>query len=97
MAAGAFGIPAPPPEAAEVVPEVLLVPLLAFDRAGHRVGWGAGFYDRTLETLRAARAIIAIGVAFAVQEVDFVPHGPHDQPLDWIVTEAEAIRTGDGG
>jgi len=95
MAAGAFGIPAPPPGAAVVVPDVLLVPMLAFDRGGNRVGWGAGFYDRTLETLRAARVTVAIGIAFAVQEVDFVPHGPHDQPLDWIVTEAEAIRTED--
>jgi 5-formyltetrahydrofolate cyclo-ligase len=96
LVTGAFGIPAPPPEAATVVPDVLLVPLLAFDRAGNRAGWGAGFYDRTLAALRAVRATQAIGVAFAVQEVDFVPHGPHDQPLDWIVTEAEAIRTGNG-
>ena len=95
MDEGAFGIPASPADAATIVPDVLLVPLLAFDRAGNRLGWGAGFYDRTLAALRAERTIIAVGIAFAVQEVDFVPHGPHDQPLDWIVTESGAIRIGD--
>ncbi len=90
---GNFGIPVPPEDCERVRPDVLLVPLLAFDRAGHRLGWGAGFYDRTLAGLRAERAVLAIGIAFAAQEVDCVPHGPHDEPLDWVVTEDEAIRT----
>jgi len=91
---GNFGIPVPPQSADSLAPDVLIVPLLAFDRDGHRLGWGAGFYDRTLAGLRAARRVTAIGVAFAAQEVARVPRGPHDQPLDWVVTEAEAIRTG---
>jgi len=89
-----FGISVPPPEADELNPDMLLVPLLAFDRFGWRLGWGGGFYDRTLEQSRASRKVIAVGAAFSVQEVDSVPHGPHDQPLDWIVTDRETIRCG---
>jgi len=59
-----------------------------------RLGWGAGFYDRTLAALRDRKTVTAVGIAFAAQEVDNVPHGPHDQRLDWMVTESEAIRTG---
>ena len=68
-------------------PEVLIVPLLAFDARGFRLGYGGGFYDRTLEALRAARPTLAIGFAFAAQEVPEVPTEPTDQPLDLIVTE----------
>jgi 5-formyltetrahydrofolate cyclo-ligase len=92
---GNFGIPVPPETAEIAEPELLLVPLLGFDRAGHRLGWGGGFYDRTLAKLRADRRVTAVGVAFAAQEVDRVPHGPDDQPLDWVITEREAIRIGD--
>lgn len=68
-------------------PEVLIVPLLAFDRRGYRLGYGGGFYDRTLERLRARHAVLAVGFAFAAQEVAEVPTEPTDQKLDAIVTE----------
>ena len=68
-------------------PEILIVPLVAFDMQGGRLGYGGGFYDRTLERLRARRATLAIGFAFAAQEADDLPLEPTDQPLDMIVTE----------
>jgi 5-formyltetrahydrofolate cyclo-ligase len=91
---GRWNIKVPPEEAPEVVPDVLLVPLLAFDRKGFRLGYGGGFYDRTLETLRTLRRVTAIGVAYAGQEVDSVPHEEFDQRLDWIMTEKETIKCG---
>jgi 5-formyltetrahydrofolate cyclo-ligase len=91
--AGPFGVMEPDPEAPVVSPRILLVPLLAFDRQGRRLGYGAGYYDMVLRDLRAqAPAPIAIGVAFAVQEVDEVPAGPRDQVLDAVVTERELHR-----
>lgn len=86
----------PGPAADEVIPDVVLVPLLAFDRQGYRLGWGGGYYDRTLEALRQRRRVVAVGTAFAGQEVDNLPRGPHDQPVDWMVTEVKATRM-DGG
>ncbi|MGM0560343.1 MAG: 5-formyltetrahydrofolate cyclo-ligase [Pseudomonadota bacterium] len=83
----AFGTSVPEPSAAEQVPDILLVPLLAFDSEGYRLGYGGGFYDRTLEKLRAERGTLAIGLGFAWQHMDFLPRGPHDQKLDMIVTE----------
>jgi 5-formyltetrahydrofolate cyclo-ligase len=71
---------------------VILAPLLAFDRRGYRLGYGGGFYDRTLAILRSRGRVLAVGMAYAGQEVAAVPHGPNDERLDWIVTEAEAIR-----
>ena len=65
----------------------MIVPMLAFDAAGYRLGYGGGFYDRTLGTLRASRPVVAVGVAFAGQETPEVPRGSHDEPLDWILTE----------
>jgi 5-formyltetrahydrofolate cyclo-ligase len=91
---GAFRVMTPPPTAPEIVPQVLLVPLLAFDRAGYRLGYGGGFYDRTIAKLRKAGEAVAVGVTFAALEVPEVPHDETDQPLDWIVTEREAIRAG---
>jgi 5-formyltetrahydrofolate cyclo-ligase len=85
--AGAWSIPVPPDSAPEVEPDVLLVPMLAFDGAGYRLGYGGGFYDRSLAALRAVRPVVAVGVAFAGQELAQVPRGPHDEPLDWILTE----------
>jgi 5-formyltetrahydrofolate cyclo-ligase len=76
----------------ELVPGVVLAPLLAFDRRGYRLGYGGGFYDRTLGVLRSGDGVLAIGLAYGDQEVSEVPHGPDDRRLDWIVTEAEAIR-----
>jgi 5-formyltetrahydrofolate cyclo-ligase len=87
-----FGLSEPPATAAAFEPTILLVPLLAFDRAGHRLGYGAGYYDRTLEKLRASRTILAVGIAYSGQEVDEVGAGPHDQKLAWIVTERAARR-----
>ena len=72
-------------------PQIVIVPLVAFDRQGGRLGYGGGFYDRTLEGLRAKRATLAIGFAFAGQEADGLPLEPTDQPLDMIVTEAGVI------
>jgi 5-formyltetrahydrofolate cyclo-ligase len=86
---GLWKIPVPDPSCPEVDPDVLLVPMLAFDRRGYRLGYGGGFYDRTLTRLRAMKPVTAIGVAFAAQEVDIVPHGAHDQPLDYVMTERE--------
>ncbi|MHA7062024.1 5-formyltetrahydrofolate cyclo-ligase [Azospirillum argentinense] len=92
LAAGRYGIQEPGADRPEVVPAVLLVPMLAFDRSGHRLGYGAGYYDRTLDALRAIRPVLAVGMAFAAQEMDAVPCGAHDERLDWILTEREALR-----
>lgn len=89
---GAFKVLTPPPEAPEVEPNILLVPLLAFDPDGYRLGYGGGFYDRTLAKLKAKAHTIAVGVAYAVQEVPMVPRGPFDHPLDFIVTERAVFR-----
>ena len=89
--AGPWGIGHPPAEAATAEPDVLFVPLAAFDRRGARLGYGAGYYDATLEALRRRKPVRAIGVAFACQEVLFLPTEPHDQPLDLVVTERDLI------
>lgn len=77
-----------------IEPEILIVPLVAFDRNGGRLGYGGGFYDRTLERLRARRATLAIGFAYAAQEAEGLPLEPTDQPLDIVVTEREVIAFG---
>jgi 5-formyltetrahydrofolate cyclo-ligase len=89
---GIWDIPVPVESAEVVEPDLLLVPMLAFDRNGYRLGYGGGFYDRTLYLLRQSKPITAIGVAYAAQEIAEVPHGPHDQPLDWILTESGAFQ-----
>jgi 5-formyltetrahydrofolate cyclo-ligase len=91
LAAGVWGIREPEPAAPEVAPDILIVPLLAFDRAGQRVGYGAGYYDRTIAVLRARQPVLAIGLAFAAQEIAAVPATPHDAPLDLVLTEREVI------
>lgn len=91
MVEGAFGASIPA-AGAWMVPEILIVPLVAFSRRGGRLGYGGGFYDRTLEQLRAKRATLAIGYAFAAQEMDELPLEATDQPLDLIVTEAGVIE-----
>jgi 5-formyltetrahydrofolate cyclo-ligase len=88
---GPLGIPEPLADAAELVPDIVLVPLAAFDRAGHRIGYGAGHYDRTLELLRRSKAVTTVGVAFAVQEIEAVPALPHDVALDCVLTETNAF------
>ncbi|MEI8396970.1 MAG: 5-formyltetrahydrofolate cyclo-ligase [Rhodospirillaceae bacterium] len=92
LIAGGFGTREPGAEAPTVAPSILLVPVLAFDRAGHRLGYGAGCYDRTLEILRARGPVLAIGIAFAAQEVPTLPAEPHDQRLDRLITELEVIE-----
>ncbi len=91
---GAWNIPVPPVDAAPVVPRLLLVPMLAFDSGGFRLGYGGGFYDRTLQELRCAgQPVTAVGVCYAGLEVDAVPRQAHDARLDWIVTEEGAWST----
>jgi 5-formyltetrahydrofolate cyclo-ligase len=88
---GQWGIREPKPDAPEVEPDVLLVPLLAFDRAGHRLGYGAGYYDMTIHRLRALKPVTAVGIAFAAQEVPKIPTTPRDERLDLVLTEREVI------
>jgi 5-formyltetrahydrofolate cyclo-ligase len=90
--AGQMRIPEPPPEAPALDPDLLFVPLSAFDRRGHRIGYGAGHYDRTLARLRALKPIVAVGVAYGVAEVAAIPDGPHDEKLDYVLTDSELIE-----
>ena len=84
---GPLGILEPSPAAAELIPDIMLVPLAAFDRLGHRIGYGAGYYDYTLAHLRKTKTVIAIGLAFAAQEIEAVPALSHDVALDYVLTE----------
>lgn len=86
-----MGIPEPADSALAVEPDLLFVPLACFDRRGHRIGYGAGYYDRSLEYLRARKRIHAVGVAYGVCEVAAAPYEAHDQILDVVVTEHETI------
>lgn len=87
-----FGTVEPGPSAPVLLPEVMLVPLAAFDRRGHRIGYGKGYYDRAIAKLRRSGAPICIGVAFSIQEVEEVPFEDHDEPLRAIVTEGAVIQ-----
>jgi 5-formyltetrahydrofolate cyclo-ligase len=91
LVAGVWGIREPPPDAAEVFPDILIVPMLAFDRTGHRIGYGAGYYDMTIARLRGMKPVIALGVAYAAQEIAEIPVTPRDAALDLVLTEREAI------
>jgi len=88
---GQWGIREPKPEAPEVDPDILLVPLLAFDRSGFRIGYGAGYYDMTIRRLRGLKSITAVGIAFAAQEVAKIPTTERDERLDLVLTEREII------
>lgn len=88
---GYRNIPEPPPAAAILEPDILLVPFLAFDRAKRRLGRGGGYYDRTLTALRGRKPVLAVGVGFACQEVPEVPHRPHDAKLDKVATEIQVF------
>jgi 5-formyltetrahydrofolate cyclo-ligase len=88
---GQWGIREPKPDALAVEPDILLVPLLAFDRAGYRLGYGAGYYDMSIHRLRALKLVTAVGIAFAAQEVPKIPTTPRDERLDLVLTEREVI------
>jgi 5-formyltetrahydrofolate cyclo-ligase len=92
MDKGVWGIPEPKADKPEVEPDVLLVPLLAFDSQGRRLGYGGGFYDRTLRLLRSRKEITAAGLAFDEQRVDAVPHLDYDERLDWVLTPSGPVR-----
>jgi 5-formyltetrahydrofolate cyclo-ligase len=90
LEAGVFGTLQPSARREMLEPDALIVPLLACDRDGWRLGYGGGFYDGTLSSLRARRRVTAVGVGFDAQLVDHVPHGPDDQRLDWLLTDKRA-------
>lgn len=92
LVVGRMNVPEPDAKARERRPDLLLVPLLAFDRHGYRLGYGAGYYDRYLRTHRAKRTLRAVGIAFAGQQVDDLPVDEWDEPLDAVVTETQVIR-----
>ena len=91
LSPGQWGIREPKADAPEVTPDILLVPLLAFDRRGHRIGYGAGYYDMTIARLRGIKPVVAAGIAFAAQEIGEVPVTPRDARLDLVLTEREVI------
>ena len=91
LASGQWGIREPKADAPEVAPDILLVPLLAFDRSGHRIGYGAGYYDMTIAKFRSMKPVIAVGIAFAAQEIDQVPVTARDARLDLVLTERDVI------
>ncbi len=91
LAPAGFGLHEPTSSRPELTPDLLLVPLLAFDRRGGRLGYGGGFYDRTLARLRRGGRPIAVGLSYADQEQPSLPQATGDQRLDWIVTETETI------
>lgn len=88
---GAMSIREPVEASPAVDPDLLFVPLACFDRRGHRIGYGAGYYDRTLARIRAMKPVQAVGVAYGVCEIAAVPYETHDQSLDAVVTEQETI------
>jgi 5-formyltetrahydrofolate cyclo-ligase len=88
---GPLGIREPSPVAAELMPDIMLVPLAAFDRIGHRIGYGGGYYDYTFSHLRKTRHVVGVGLAFSVQEIATVPALAHDAALDFVLTEREVL------
>lgn len=92
---GVWGIRQPAPDRAAVLPDIVLVPLLAFDARGYRLGYGGGYYDRTLRFLRANKPILAVGLALDELEVDAVPHLDYDERLDWVLTPSGARQRSD--
>jgi 5-formyltetrahydrofolate cyclo-ligase len=92
LGSGVWGIREPLPIAPEVWPDVLIVPLAAFDRRGHRIGYGAGYYDMTINRLRVLNsAVLTVGIAYQSQQVPVVPTTPRDARLDFVLTESEVI------
>ena len=95
LIAGVWGIRQPTPSQPPVLPDILLVPLLAFDRAGYRLGYGGGYFDRTLRDLRRRKPILAVGLGLDELEVDAVPHLDYDERLDWILTPSGSRQRSD--
>jgi 5-formyltetrahydrofolate cyclo-ligase len=91
---GFAGIPEPSAGRQQVVPDIVLVPLTAVDRSGHRLGQGGGYYDRTIAQVRALRRLLVVGLAYECQVVDSVPHDPDDETLDALVTPDRFLRFG---
>ena len=91
LARGVWNIPIPA-EGQEVQPHIALAPVVGFDAGCYRLGYGGGFYDRTLRALRAKKAVVAVGLAYDEQRVDAVPHLDYDQRLDWVLTPSGPIR-----
>jgi 5-formyltetrahydrofolate cyclo-ligase len=91
---GPFGLSEPSCDKVALDPEILFAPLVAFDRGGHRLGYGGGIYDATLSVLRADGPIVAVGLAYAIQEAEAVPAEAHDQKLDFVITERETLAFG---
>jgi 5-formyltetrahydrofolate cyclo-ligase len=89
---GRFDIQVPDHNTPTVDPDVFFVPMLAFDASGMRIGYGGGYYDRTVAAIRARKPLLAVGIAYAAQEVERVPSEKFDQRLDWVVTEVAARR-----
>jgi 5-formyltetrahydrofolate cyclo-ligase len=88
--AGPFGVRQPPAGAALIEPDLILAPMVAFDMSGARVGYGGGYYDKTIAKARASRSVTVVGLAFSAQMVNHIPKQAYDQPMDWIVTELAA-------
>lgn len=89
---GKFGIAVPPASSDALIPDIVIVPLVAFDAKGHRLGYGAGYYDRTLHQLRKFGNVLAVGVAYANQQVEHITADAHDALLDAVVTERGVVR-----
>lgn len=87
----AFGVKQPKVEAPYVIPAIIMVPLVAFDATGARLGFGGGFYDRTLEKFRRGLPLLAVGLAYSTQQAERIPFGPLDQSLDLVITEKETF------
>jgi len=92
MGSAQWGIAEPLPDKPEVYPDVVLVPLLAFDADGYRLGYGGGFYDRSLQNLRAKKPVIAVGIGYDELRIDAVPHLDYDERLDWVLTPSGPLR-----
>jgi 5-formyltetrahydrofolate cyclo-ligase len=92
MLEGAYKAMTPVESSPQLVPDLILSPLLAFDRNGYRLGYGGGFYDRSIEEIKTTKPLVTAGLAYSVQEVDNVPTEKTDQKLDFLITEKEILE-----
>ncbi len=91
---GKFGLAEPPRDQPAMLPRIIFVPLVAFDPKGNRLGYGAGYYDRSLRDMRARQHVLAVGLAFDEQECTQIPREPQDEPLDMVLTPSRVIACG---